>query len=272
MGVAAEARRLRLHDLREVRRRRRHVARQHLPGRGVRRAVAPLLVLVRAEPVVEPHLRDPAGDPRLPRALHRSVRRAPARPHRHRRSPRPRWDEAEQHVAARDGRRRGVHGRRRGQRPRHAERARSSPTFAGADRFRGRMFHSSRWDHSKSLAGERVASIGTGASAIQYVPAIAPEVEHLTVFQRSPIWITPRLDRAVHARAAAPLRARAVRGPASPLADLVDLRAGELRQPTPSRPMMQTALGALLPRAQDRATPSCAPSSRPTIPSVASGR
>jgi cyclohexanone monooxygenase len=70
------------------------------------------------------------------------------------------------------------------------------PGIPGADRFRGRMFHSSRWDHSKSLEGERVASIGTGASAIQYVPAIAPTVEHVTVFQRSPIWITPRLDRA----------------------------------------------------------------------------
>jgi cyclohexanone monooxygenase len=69
------------------------------------------------------------------------------------------------------------------------------PDLPGADSFRGRAFHSSRWDHTKSLAGERVASIGTGASAVQYVPAIAPDVEHLTVFQRSPIWITPRLDR-----------------------------------------------------------------------------
>ena len=70
------------------------------------------------------------------------------------------------------------------------------PDLLGADRFRGRSFHSARWDHSKSLAGERVASIGTGASAIQYVPAIAPEVEHLTVFQRSPVWVSPRIDRA----------------------------------------------------------------------------
>ncbi|MDX6287088.1 MAG: cyclohexanone monooxygenase [Frankiales bacterium] len=70
------------------------------------------------------------------------------------------------------------------------------PDIPGADRFTGRMFHSSRWDHSKPVAGERVASIGTGASAIQYVPAIAPEVERLTVFQRTPIWITPRIDRA----------------------------------------------------------------------------
>ena len=68
------------------------------------------------------------------------------------------------------------------------------PDIPGADDFAGRMFHSSQWDHSKPVTGERVASIGTGASAIQYVPAIAPEVEHLTVFQRTPIWITPRLD------------------------------------------------------------------------------
>ncbi|MBV9720594.1 MAG: NAD(P)/FAD-dependent oxidoreductase, partial [Mycobacterium sp.] len=57
------------------------------------------------------------------------------------------------------------------------------PDIPGANRFRGRAFHSSNWDHSKSTAGERVASIGTGASAVQYVPAIAAETEHLTVFQ-----------------------------------------------------------------------------------------
>ncbi len=68
------------------------------------------------------------------------------------------------------------------------------PDIPGAGRFKGRSFHSSRWDHSKPVAGERVASIGTGASAVQYVPAIAPDVEQLTVFQRSPIWITPRND------------------------------------------------------------------------------
>jgi cation diffusion facilitator CzcD-associated flavoprotein CzcO len=68
------------------------------------------------------------------------------------------------------------------------------PDIAGAQRFRGRRFHSARWDHSKSTAGERVASIGTGASAIQYVPAIARKTAQLTVFQRSPIWIAPRFD------------------------------------------------------------------------------
>jgi cyclohexanone monooxygenase len=68
------------------------------------------------------------------------------------------------------------------------------PDIPGAARFRGRAFHSSHWDHSKSTAGERVASIGTGASAVQYVPAIAASTEHLTVFQRTPIWVSPRYD------------------------------------------------------------------------------
>jgi len=68
------------------------------------------------------------------------------------------------------------------------------PDIPGADGFRGRAFHSSKWDHTKSTAGERVASIGTGASAIQYVPEIAPDTAHLTVFQRTPIWVSPRYD------------------------------------------------------------------------------
>jgi cation diffusion facilitator CzcD-associated flavoprotein CzcO len=68
------------------------------------------------------------------------------------------------------------------------------PAIPGAHRFGGRTFHSSTWDHSKSTAGERVASIGTGASAVQYVPEIAAEAAHLTVFQRTPIWVSPRYD------------------------------------------------------------------------------
>ena len=68
------------------------------------------------------------------------------------------------------------------------------PDIPGTKRFRGRAFHSSQWDHSKSTAGERVASIGNGASAIQYVPEIAPDTAHLTVFQRTPIWVSPRYD------------------------------------------------------------------------------
>jgi len=69
------------------------------------------------------------------------------------------------------------------------------PRIPGLDNFKGHAFHSARWDHSYPLAGKRVAVIGTGASAIQYVPAIADKVGKLTVFQRSPAYIIPRPDR-----------------------------------------------------------------------------
>ena len=71
------------------------------------------------------------------------------------------------------------------------------PQIPGLDRFQGRMFHSARWDHDYELAGKRVAVIGTGASAIQFVPAIAPEVGRLYLFQRTPPWILPRPDRRI---------------------------------------------------------------------------
>ena len=69
------------------------------------------------------------------------------------------------------------------------------PPLPGLDRFEGRMFHSARWDHDHDLTGKRVAVVGTGASAIQFVPRIQPRVGHLTVFQRTPPWILPRWDR-----------------------------------------------------------------------------
>ena len=62
----------------------------------------------------------------------------------------------------------------------------SVPDLPGLDTFAGTTFHTARWRHDHDLAGERVAVIGTGASAIQVVPAIQPEVGHLTVFQRTP--------------------------------------------------------------------------------------
>jgi cation diffusion facilitator CzcD-associated flavoprotein CzcO len=68
------------------------------------------------------------------------------------------------------------------------------PAIPGADAFRGAAMHSARWDASVELSGKRVAVIGTGASAIQIVPSIAPEVAHLTVFQRSAAWIGDRMD------------------------------------------------------------------------------
>ncbi|MCU0803882.1 MAG: NAD(P)/FAD-dependent oxidoreductase [Burkholderiales bacterium] len=69
------------------------------------------------------------------------------------------------------------------------------PEIEGLGTFRGALFHSARWNHDFSLAGKTVAVIGTGASAIQIVPAIAPKVGRLLVFQRTPAWIVPRDDR-----------------------------------------------------------------------------
>jgi cation diffusion facilitator CzcD-associated flavoprotein CzcO len=69
------------------------------------------------------------------------------------------------------------------------------PELPGLDRFEGTVFHSARWRHDHDLTGEQVAVVGTGASAIQFVPQIQPEVGHLTLFQRTPPWIMPRWDR-----------------------------------------------------------------------------
>jgi cation diffusion facilitator CzcD-associated flavoprotein CzcO len=68
------------------------------------------------------------------------------------------------------------------------------PDIDGLDSFAGEVVHTARWDPEIELADKRVAVIGTGASAIQLIPEIAPEVEHLTVFQRTPIWCLPKLD------------------------------------------------------------------------------
>jgi cation diffusion facilitator CzcD-associated flavoprotein CzcO len=93
----------------------------------------------------------------------------------------------------------------------------SLPAVPGIETFAGTLFHSARWDHAHDLAGERVAVIGTGASAIQFVPRIQPLVGHLTLFMRTPPWIVPRLDgdipaerRAFYARY--PLARRLLRG------------------------------------------------------------
>ena len=69
------------------------------------------------------------------------------------------------------------------------------PEIEGIDDFAGPVFHTARWDHSVTLAGKRVAVIGTGASAIQVVPSIAQQVSHLDVYQRTAPWVLPRMDR-----------------------------------------------------------------------------
>ena len=65
------------------------------------------------------------------------------------------------------------------------------PEIAGAESFSGPAFHSARWDHDVDLAGKKVAMIGAGASGFQIAPTIAPEVDHLTVFQRTAQWMFP---------------------------------------------------------------------------------
>ena len=71
------------------------------------------------------------------------------------------------------------------------------PELPGIENFAGPAFHSARWDHSYDLAGKRVAVVGTGASAIQFVPRIAPATGRLTIFQRTPPWIMPKPDHAI---------------------------------------------------------------------------
>ncbi|WP_406304587.1 NAD(P)/FAD-dependent oxidoreductase [Streptomyces sp. NBC_00885] len=72
-----------------------------------------------------------------------------------------------------------------------------TPEIPGLADFPGKVFHSSRWDHDYDLRGKRVAMIGTGASAIQIVPAIQPQAAKLTLFQRTPPWVLPRMDRKI---------------------------------------------------------------------------
>jgi cation diffusion facilitator CzcD-associated flavoprotein CzcO len=73
----------------------------------------------------------------------------------------------------------------------------SIPELPGLESFEGAAFHSARWDHDFDLENKRVAVIGTGASSIQFVPRIQPQVESLTLFQRTPPWVLPHSDRPI---------------------------------------------------------------------------
>jgi cation diffusion facilitator CzcD-associated flavoprotein CzcO len=77
----------------------------------------------------------------------------------------------------------------------------SVPPLEGLDSFQGPAFHTAQWRHDVDLTGKRVAVIGTGCSAIQVVPAIQPEVQSVTVYQRSPGWTIPKMDYAYSERA-----------------------------------------------------------------------
>lgn len=74
------------------------------------------------------------------------------------------------------------------------------PEIPGMKSFKGALFHTSRWDHGYDLRGKRVAVIGTGASAVQVIPSIQPQVSSLTVFQRTPAWVIPKPDFQIRER------------------------------------------------------------------------
>ncbi|GGO89159.1 putative monooxygenase [Nocardioides phosphati] len=90
------------------------------------------------------------------------------------------------------------------------------PDIDGIDTFAGKVIHTTAWDDSYDLAGKRAAIIGTGATAVQLIPEVAKEVAELTVYQRTPIWVTPKSDVAIpkavqKAFAALPFTQKAVR-------------------------------------------------------------
>lgn len=104
------------------------------------------------------------------------------------------WDEAEQcwnvRIRDRDGREEMVVAQALVSATGQLNRP-SFPDIPGRDRFAGPSFHSAEWRHDIPLAGKRVAVIGTGASAAQFVPHVAEEAGHLEVFQRTPPWLIP---------------------------------------------------------------------------------
>jgi len=90
------------------------------------------------------------------------------------------------------------------------------PELPGIEKFQGKTFHSARWDHGYDLTGKKVAVIGTGASAVQFIPEIQPKVQKLSLFQRTPAWVLPRWDerfseRQKHAFGAMPALQKLVR-------------------------------------------------------------
>ncbi len=71
------------------------------------------------------------------------------------------------------------------------------PDIPGRDSFQGPAFHSARWDHSVTLEGKRIGVVGCAASAIQLIPEVAKVAAHLSVFQRTPNWLLPRMDQEI---------------------------------------------------------------------------
>jgi len=75
-----------------------------------------------------------------------------------------------------------------------------NPEIPGLESFAGKTIHTAAWDHDYQLAGKKVAVIGTGATSVQLLPEIAPQVEQLNVYQRTAIWVAPKVDRKISKR------------------------------------------------------------------------
>ncbi len=159
--------------------------------------------------------------------------------------------------------------------PPASSRSPSRPTSRGSTASPARSCTPRAGTHDVDLRGKRVAIIGTGASAVQVIPAIAPEVERLTVFQRTPIWCLPKFDRKLAPAAATGARAHPRRQARSPAA--LSQTFVELNFPLPAHfdGVVPLAAAGETPRSQAPAptrsrTRSCATSSRRTTGSAAS--
>lgn len=129
------------------------------------------------------------------------------------------------------------------------------PDLPGLAGFTGEMFHSARWNHAYDLTGKRVAVIGTGASAIQFVPQIQPRVKSLYVFQRTAPWVLPKPDMALGERSkrvieALPAVQQAWRKAVAGSLNLINFG---LRNPTVLKPVSAAARQLLRVQVQDPA-------------------
>ena len=139
----------------------------------------------------------------------------------------------------------------------------SLPQLPGLDGFTGEVFHSARWNHDIDLAGRSVVVVGTGASAIQFVPAIQPRVGRMTVVQRTAPWVTQRMDRSVtrfeqRLYGAAPLLLRAARQRQYLLRELVTWKimvSPRVRRIATRAALLQLRLQVADPALRQRLTP-----------------
>jgi cation diffusion facilitator CzcD-associated flavoprotein CzcO len=120
-----------------------------------------------------------------------------------------------------------------------------TPEIGGIEKFGGRIVHTTAWDHSYDFSGRRVGLIGTGATAVQLIPALARKVADLTVYQRTPIWVAPKVDFAISPAvrrlfARVPLAQRALRWVTDGLVELL-IVAGVLNY----RPLRRLNIAAM---------------------------